>query len=328
MRRELNLPVDVYVDTSSPCPNEAERIFALIDKAFAIHRHTVLRFLSEMGTGYDDLFKVQFRITGDKGSADVIFRVVDLPPPQIGGALISGEMLPHVVEIGCGMGRVNVTDDYRISTILHELYHTLGVGHTLACGDLGDLMCPVGYTQYYPSTLNLLAIHYRYFANPSLVGWMNYTMPREIPYVVVLPWSVTVSQFYAQMASLRDQIEKLKLKLDNDITYVTDEVRRVSRAVDNLWSSHIRLENEVKNLTASFHSAEGRMEDLKASLRSMTTSLETLLARLDILEAETRTVRRTIVEAVTISASLAVVAISISVAALRSTRAKKGSKLA
>lgn len=321
MRAEL--PVDVYVNKTTTCPSEAERIFAQLEKAFEIHRQAVLRFLTEIGTRYDDLLKVQFRLTSDIRSADVIFGVKDLPPPTAGAAGITGDMLPHEVVIDCDLGKTNIPNESRIGIILHELYHTLGLGHTYACDQPADLMCPFDVGNFYPSTLNLLAIHYRYFVNPALKGVITYTLPKDIPYVVVLPWTVTVTQFYSQMASLREQIDKLTFRLDNDIAFISNEVRKINRAVDNLWSSHIRLENEVKNLTAVTHNIEDRMANLEASQKSIDVGLETLRAKLELLEAEVKKTRSTLFELLTMMFVMGILLVSVSVIALRSIRVRR-----
>ncbi|MDW8041178.1 MAG: hypothetical protein RMJ75_00005, partial [Nitrososphaerota archaeon] len=127
----------------------------------------------------------------------------------------------------------------------------------------------------------------------------------------------------SQMASLREQIDKLTFRLDNDIAFISNEVRKINRAVDNLWSSHIRLENEVKNLTAVTHNIEDRMANLEASQKSIDVGLETLRAKLELLEAEVKKTRSTLFELLTMMFVMGILLVSVSVIALRSIRVRR-----
>ncbi|MEM1944556.1 MAG: hypothetical protein QXX57_02295 [Nitrososphaerota archaeon] len=158
----------VYVDTTGQCPQEdrEDRIISQLPAAFRFHREAVLRFITELGERYEQLLDVKFKTTFRRESAHVIFRVTNLQPPTIGQTIISDTLLLEV-EISCELAGYPVF--YTQAIILHELYHTLGIGHIRdnVAGDLvGDPIAGVS-RPVYPTTLTLYAIYLRYFGGLS-----------------------------------------------------------------------------------------------------------------------------------------------------------------
>ncbi|MEM0381423.1 MAG: hypothetical protein QW580_01980 [Nitrososphaerota archaeon] len=265
-------PFEVYVyrERVGECPVEEDRIMSLLPMAFKIHRDAVIRFVGELGGEYDDLLRVRFGFTDYRGDATVIFRVKDLEPPFAGLAAIGGS-LPHEVSIDCDVGKSNVSDYFALQIIMHELYHTLGIGH--AERDVpGEIM---GYYvvdgQYvYPSTLVLYALYKRYFNPPATETVVS--LPPDIPYVQSRPFSETMEKLSATVSQLNQQNKELSTTLRNDITALRNDI--------------IFLSNTTNMLESKLNNMESRIDDLNSELAGMSGRLSTAELQLNNLRGE------------------------------------------
>ena len=271
-----SLEMTIYVERLGECPAEERRITSLLPKALEAHREAVIRFLGELGSEYDDLLRIRLAITDSEAGAKIIFRVRDLPPPIAGRAITGGEW-PQEVEIDCDMGRPGVTDAAIISSILHELYHVLGISHTV--GDefsLDELMSgvrdPGNPIITYPSTLDLYALWYRFFKLPDGHPRMAISLPKEIPYVQSRPYGESLEKLAEAKRKLESENRELKIMLRDDIVRLEDRVK-------GLESRAGSAEQAIGNLTESVKSLDERVESLKSELSNLGSDLSKLEER-------------------------------------------------
>ncbi|MEM3447260.1 MAG: hypothetical protein QXP38_00040 [Nitrososphaerota archaeon] len=253
----------IYVEKTEQCPTYEDKIISQLPAAIQLHREAVLRFVTELGERYDSLLDVRFEVTTEKGSAHVIFRVVDLESPTAGQTYLSSR-LPLLVEIDCDMGKKSEISIQAV--ILHELYHTLGVGHVRepVYGELMGGMLSESVSTY-PSTLDLYAVYMRYIEGPfvreSLIG-----LPYFIPYVESRPFTETVQKLEVQVSNLSKENYELKYELRNDIKRIDDELYRQSKAIGDL---NTKISDVEKDMDTKISSVEQNVSGLEQKVNSL-----------------------------------------------------------
>ncbi|MEM4449307.1 MAG: hypothetical protein QXQ33_00585 [Nitrososphaerota archaeon] len=256
------MPVDVYVERMSICPESEEKIISQLPVVFETHRQAVIRFIAEMGKEYDQLLSIQFELTDDKNHADVLFRVEDLEPPGAGYALLGSG--PSVVGIDCDVAE-NETETRQV--ILHEFYHVLGLGHSKDCPMWLEMMCGGGADTSYPTSLDLMAIYAKYFIYPVSKGeaiW--YSLPDNAPYVLVMPYNVSLQQLEVQILRLSKENYELRYDLRNDIRRIDDELYRQSKAIGDL---NTKISDVEKDMDTKISSVEQNVSGLEQKVNSL-----------------------------------------------------------
>ncbi|MEM0381716.1 MAG: hypothetical protein QW580_03505 [Nitrososphaerota archaeon] len=275
----------VYVEKTGICASE-DRIISQLPAVFQIHREAVLRFITELGERYDQLLNVKFRIVSNKGLAHVIFRVKHLEPPIIGQTLI-GDALPLEVEIDCRLA--SYPDFYMQAIILHELYHTLGIGHIrndvsgdLMGGPIAGVSRPV-----YPTTLTLYAIYLRYFGGLSNAK-TSIQLPSSIPYVQSRPFNETIESLSQSLSWYTTAYETLVTTMKNDITFLQDKtyalglrLNKTESIVSNMSSALAGMSGRLSTAESQLNNLGGEVSSLKEGQRSISESLSGIKASLD-----------------------------------------------
>ncbi|MEM2003710.1 MAG: hypothetical protein QXQ37_03550 [Nitrososphaerota archaeon] len=284
-RQKIEMPVDVYVERMDICPESEERIVSQLPVVFETHRQAVIRFIAEMGKEYDKLLSIQFELTDDKSHADVLFRVEDLEPPGVGYALLGSGA--SVVGIDCDVAENEIVTK---QVILHEFYHVLGLGHSKDCPMWLEMMCGGGADTPYPTSLDLMAIYAKYFVYPASEGevlW--YSLPDNVPYVLVMPYNVSLQQLEAQISRLSKENYELRYDLRNDILRIDNEIYRHSKAIGDLNTKISDVEQNVSGLEQKVNSLENdftqRLNVQSAVIGNMQNDLSTLQAEQSELRA-------------------------------------------
>lgn len=282
----------IYVERTGICTSE-DRIISQLPTVFQIHRDAVLRFITELGERYDQLLDVKFKIINSERAAHVIFRAKKLEPPIIGQTFI-GDTLPLEVEIDCGLA--SYPDFYMQAIILHELYHTLGIGHIrndvsgdLMGGPISDVRRPV-----YPTTLTLYAIYLRYFGGLSNAK-TSIQLPSSIPYVQSRPFSESIEYLSKQVESLSRDLSRYMTayeeakqiiandiaSLRNDVVFLRNTTEMLESRINGTESKVDSLGSQLSDVVTQVSNLGGEVSSLKEGQRSISESLSGIKASLD-----------------------------------------------
>jgi prefoldin subunit 5 len=295
-----NFVIYVYPSLDSDCPNmdSVEKLLGpTLDLILSIHRDASLRFVSEFGYKYDGLLLLRFEKTSDKQRADIKIYVKEISPDI---AYYATSKYSKEILVDCEVADASLND--QVSVLLHELYHGLGVGHIEPNNEY-DLMGGVGRYNMYPTSLDLYAIWLVWFSGkydnaPPSGGVIWVTLPDEIEYVQLEPFSSTINRLLSQNEDLKATVFDLR----RDIKNLGEERDMYRREVENLTSVNEALRQEVSDLERTVNDlgrklAEreetiGRLNDKVSSLsnelsnaNAKITSLESQVEKLESLRS-------------------------------------------
>lgn len=271
-------PEDLDLNTGLPfsCLYH-DRIVQTFYKELLVFRKAVFRFVSEHPE-YSKLAKIEFVNVSSPEEADVTLRVTR-------GTNESGVLMhriggdePNEIQIDCSYPP-RTGEDFP-SIILHEIFHSLGVGHaSTEYTDKGEpeLMRFIrGET--YPSTLDFYALHELYFGDVKFDG--NYktslSLPEDLEYQMVVPYDVELKKLRDRVDSLESDNENLWRHLRNAsdiIEYLNEENRKLRQENEDLHMVNEALEEQVAELWGHLQNAnmiidyyEEENQRLKANL--------------------------------------------------------------
>jgi cell division protein FtsB len=269
----------------SRCPNMADVDVILgpaLDMALVIHREAMMRFVGEFGFKYDKLLMLKFEKTGDKKKGMPIY-VKDLEPPLAG--YFGGRGDYREVVIDCDVAHDSL--DTQVSIILHELYHSLGLGHVTTHNDY-ELM---SYSDIpYPSSLDVAGLWELWFGKyaSSSVESVNFTIV-DIPYAVMEPYNVSLTRLVEQNKEQEGRIRSLMgtvYDLRNDIMTLRDRVTKYEYEVRGLSAENEALRNETARLNMLVGDLSGRLEEREKAVAKLSEELSSASARISSLESQ------------------------------------------
>jgi len=299
-RASENFVIYVYPSLDSDCPNmnSVEKLLGpTLDLILSIHRDASLRFVSEFGYKYDGLLLLKFEKTNDRQRADIKIYVKEISPDI---AYYATSKYSKEILVDCEVADASLND--QVSVLLHELYHGLGVGHIEPNNEY-DLMGGVGRYNMYPTSLDLYAVWLVWFSGkydnaPPSGGVIWVTLPDEIEYVQLEPFSSTINRLLSQNEDLKATVFNLR----RDIKNLGEERDTYRREVENLTTVNEALRQEVSDLERTVNDlgrklAEreetiGRLNDKVSSLsnelsnaNAKITSLESQVEKLESLRS-------------------------------------------
>jgi len=277
-----------YGGSSCPTPGVVDYILGEgLDKAFRAHTDSMIRFVGEFGQKYAKLILLRFEKTDSLERAGVIVRVEDVyEEPGAAGGLTRHYSLPDApveVYLDCDLPNYGVWMD---AAILHELYHALRLGHVSPPHPL-ELMGSDDIPPPYPSSLVALALFELWFSGKSFPSGSVYTLPDGFPYVVLLPYHVTVEE-------LEKEIEKSRSR-----------IKELAETRDTQWREIIKLRGDVQTLREQLEASKGENEALRAEVERLTGVAQGLEQQLAEKRREAEELRSSLAERERQVASLA-----------------------
>jgi prefoldin subunit 5 len=282
-----NFVIYVYPNLDSDCPNmdSVEKLLGpTLDLILSIHRDASLRFVSEFGYKYDGLLLLRFQRTNDEQKASIKIYAKNISPDiaYIGGGKIV---------IDCKVADASLND--QVSVLLHELYHGLGVGHVEPHNEY-DFMSGGGRYNMYPTSLDLYAVWLVWFSGkydnaPPSGGVIWVTLPDEIEYVQLEPFSSTINRLLSQNEDLKATVFNLR----RDIKNLGEERDMYRREVENLTSVNEALRQEVSDLERTVNDLGRKLADreetigrLSDRVSHLSNELSSASARISSLESQ------------------------------------------
>jgi hypothetical protein len=296
--RHRDYTVYVYADyDNSYCPENGsvnKIIGESLDLALQIHKESMLRFVQEYGFEYAKLVLLKFERTSNIDEAAVIVRVKDIE--ALGQALYtrySGRYYGLII-YDCDLAEYPL--NAVLSTILHELYHTIGLGHPDK--DNGYELMGYGLDYFYPSSLDAAAIWELWFSG----RYDNYQSDETIwfttnlSYTLLEPFPSTIDRLLDQNRELLDRNKKLEDRirglasenydLKNDIMTLRDRVTKYEYEVRGLSAENEALRNETARLNMLVGDLSGRLEEREKAVAKLSEELSSASARISSLESQ------------------------------------------
>ncbi|MEM2952210.1 MAG: hypothetical protein QXZ00_05175, partial [Nitrososphaerota archaeon] len=191
------------------------------------------------------------------------------------------------VEIDCGLA--SYPDFHMQAIILHELYHTLGIGHIrndvsgdLMGGTISGVSRPV-----YPTTLTLYAIYLRYFGGLSNAK-TSIQLPSSIPYVQSRPFSESIESLSRDLSRYMTAYEEAKqiiandiASLRNDVVFLRNTTEMLESRINGTESKVDSLGSQLSDVVTQVSNLGGEVSSLKEGQRSISESLSGIKASLD-----------------------------------------------
>jgi len=272
------LPVKVYWKPSKTCPADFNEVLKkTLDTAIILLRKSVWRFMEENDGNYDEMVEFRIEYIDDPEQAQIIITGAQLEDGTAGEAIwsVTDEGLIPPVEIiyDCEVVLKPVVPAFNI--VLHELLHSLGLGHANFPG-LGDQLEIMGGPKPHPeptiyvSTLDLHALYLLWFKN-----YRGDRVPLEIPFKEVRPYVV-------EFEELKEAYQELHEKygvLERDVA----ELKTVLKVVENRVSS---IKTEVTSLQTEVEHLQTGLSDVREELGETGKRLERLSGRVSEQEGE------------------------------------------
>ena len=246
----------IYADYgASSCPAQGDwavrkLLVEGLDTAIQNHWRAMLRFVGEFGPKYADLLGLRMERTDSREAAAIIVQAVDLGGAG-GRSIRFSDRRPVLVQLDCSLAESE--EDLIYSTILHELYHALGLGHAVP-GHRLELMADG--TAPYPTTLVALALWELWFSGRRYSEEAVFRLPGGFPYVLLVPYEDTVVELQSQITSLRRQNNDLRNQLDA------------------LWGENTKLNSTIQGLRNDLVTVRGELEAANARAEALSRELE------------------------------------------------------
>ena len=265
-------------------------LFQALKEAQRILKSSIYRFISEHPNQFDQLALLRFENASDPRKAEVIYGVYVLEEGRTGGAVTIYGDRAWELHLDCKLAEMDYS--IRLNVAMHELLHTLGVGHVHEGGEDFEIM-GASINTYYPSTLDLFGIYQAMFEKK----WNEpAVLPEWIKWEPVIPYNMELQQLREEnqklqdeVSSLRSDLNKLKGKLDqaNDlITVITQENQQLKTQASNLRESLESLTTENAALRSQLQEYENMIRALNQTLAEKIKTLESQQTQIQSLKAE------------------------------------------
>jgi len=264
-------PIKVYWDESSmaSCPRDlSETIFETMKVAMVMLRKSIYRFAEESDGRYDELVRIRFENSSKPDVAHIILRVSQLGEGVAGRTTYrfrDGQPYPpYTVEVDCKVPLSGTVPAFNV--VLHELLHSLGLGHTkhymMPDGGL-EIMAETKPVEreptIYVSTLDLYAL-YKIFFTGYLWGKVKDVVEIDsdrFSYRQVTPYLVefdVLRKKYDELSSKYSFLEGRYMNLSRDL-------ETVSMNVKSLESSFSKMNLEVQSMSKSISSISTKLSE-------------------------------------------------------------------
>jgi len=278
--------IEVYWNYTVPegCTQESvETLFQSLVRMQNLLKKSIYRFISEYPGKFDGLALLSFRNVSDPEKAEVIYEIYLLEEGRTGGAVTIYGGSPWKLNLDCKLAKMDQALMFHV--VMHELIHTLGVGH-IREGKSDFEVMGGSVEAYYPTTLDLYAIYVAMFKEVKHEQTIN--LPPEIEYKSVIPYDVELGhlreeneRLEIEVSRLQSDLNKLQEKLDqaNDlITVITQENQQLKDQVSSLRESLENLTRENAGLEQQLAHAQNevsKLQDEVSSLRALNSKLQT-----------------------------------------------------
>jgi len=298
-------PIKVYWDESSmaSCPRDlSETIFETMKVAMAMLRKSIYRFAEESDGRYDELVRIRFENTSKPDGAHIILRVSQLGEGVAGRTTYrfrDGQPYPpYTVEVDCEVPLSGTVPAFNV--VLHELLHSLGLGHTkhymMPDGGL-EIMAETKPVEreptIYVSTLDLYALYRIYFGGHVFWGGTKDTVEIEsekFSYRQVTPYVVefdALRRRYDELSSKYTFLEGRYVNLSRDLEVVSISVKSLESSISKVSSEVQGMSKTVSSISESVSSISTRLleeearrmrleEALRRNMSTVQESLEKL----------------------------------------------------
>lgn len=271
------LPVTIYVDyEDSKCsPEENRAILDIAPIALEIHYQSNLRYLAEFSR---ESYIIDVKQVANPSQAQVTVTAEKLD--NAAGLATAQKWDPSTsswkdirVKLDCTMARASIYA--RITVFLHELYHTMGVGHP-ENGNPFEIMGGAAWDRpIYPSTLTFYAL---YAARANMRATMV-RLPSNIPYVMVESYNITLTRLENMIAELKEELNQTEQKL----SLSEQEAERLRKTLENDIKT---LDNRLDNTESWLETIEGRLNLSEESIRKLNTELSKYSSTVDALASK------------------------------------------
>ena len=241
-------------------------LFQALKEAQQILKSSIYRFISEHPNEFDQLALLQFENVSDPRKAEVIYGVYVLEEGRTGGAVTIYGDRAWELHLDCKLAEMDYS--IRLNVAMHELLHTLGVGHVHE-GEASFEVMGSAIEAYYPSTLDLFAIYQVMFEKK----WNEpATLPNTIRWEPVIPYTVELKQLRQKLGDLKEKTSSLQTQvvdLLNDVKRLEEEKNAVLEENQRLNASLTYFQKLVEKLedqNADLVSRLNKYEDMVSSL--------------------------------------------------------------
>jgi len=256
---------------------EASIVFQALSEAQRILKSSIYRFISEHPNQFDDLALLRFENVSDPRKAEVIYGVYVLEEAKTGGAVTIYGDRAWELHLDCKLAEMD--HSVRLNVAMHELLHTLGLGHVHEGGEDFEVM-NVASEAYYPSTLDLFAIYRVMFEKK----WNEpVTLPNTIEWKPVIPYAIELKQLQQKLSNLNEKISSLQTQvvdLSNDVKRLEEEKSALFKENQRLNANLVSFRKLVEELEAENADLESRLGEYKSLVsalnRSLSEALETI----------------------------------------------------
>ena len=289
------------------CPYHDEIIRTFYEQLLVL-RKTIFRFVSEYPK-YSKLTEIIFINASSPKEADVTLRITQ--GTNESGVLMYriGGSQPNEIQIDCWYPP-RTGEDFP-SIMLHEIFHSLGVGHASTehtnRGEPELMHYIDGET--YPSTLDLFALYELYFGKIDFKGdyKTSVILPKDLEYRMLIPYDVELQwlkeeneELEVEVSRLQSDLNKLQEELDqaNDlITVITQENQRLKDQVSSLRESLENLTRENAGLEQQLAHAQNEVSKLQDEVSSFQEDIVALQTSNDKLQSENQVLKRQLQQA-------------------------------
>jgi len=247
-------------------------LFQALKEAQRILKSSIYRFISEHPNQFDELALLRFENVSDPRKAEVIYGVYVLEEGITGGAVTIYGDRAWELHLDCKLAEMDYA--IRLNVAMHELLHTLGVGHVHEEEASFEVMGSA-IEAYYPSTLDLFAIYQVMFEKK----WNEpVTLPNTIRWEPVIPYTVELKQLRQKLSDLKEKTSSLQTQ----VVDLLNDVERLEEEKNTLLEENQRLNASL----AYFQELVEKLEDRNADLELRLSEYEGLVSSLNRSLAE------------------------------------------
>ena len=304
--------------------DDVETLFQALMEMQVLLKKSIYRFISEHPNEFDELALLRFENVSNPEEAEVIYGVYLLPEGEVGGEVqivtpIGTE--PWKLFLDCKLTRMPLS--LRLRVVMHELMHTLGLGHVHEHGSGFEVMLAnaknVEEYGYYPSTLDLYAIYQTMFKkNRERIV----TLPEWMEWEPIKPYDEELQELQQK---LKDDETKISL-LGERIDILIDDIRKIKRERDSLRSNISAFQERIKALETAKSYLNQSLSKALETIKSQGQEIQTLQASLSRAEAEKQVLKRRLQQANQIILALAILVVSLTAVAVITFRRGGGLK--
>lgn len=281
------LPVKIYWMDSTECSKDFNILIRqTVDTVILLLRKSIYRFMEENDGLFDELVKLRIEHADDLNEAQVVITGKQLEEGILGETwmYLSDEktILRSRVYYDCDV----VLDPFisAFNVVLHELLHSLGLGHTNfdKVNDTEEVMyhiIPSKRSSIYVSTLDLYLLYMLWFKNYKSNIFYLSDLPLQFkevrPYVVEFEdLKKAYTELHEKYGVLEISVDRLsedlyKFKTDSDIKFkvIMEDVKNVENAIEDLSLNISRVKQDISDLSVKVSVLENMENNLRENIK-------------------------------------------------------------